>query len=558
MNAAAACPRPALLARACRLRLTRAAAFALAVAAAASVVFLPALAGGFLSWDDGMWVFDNPHFRGLDWSHLRWMVSSRWFGMYMPLSWLSYAVDHALWGMDPFGYHLTNIVIHCASAAAVFFLALRLLGPGTDGRSGLPAAAFSALLFAVHPLRAESVAWISERRDVLSLFFYVLCVHLYLEAAPQEHRGWRRFIWSFAAFGLSLLSKGMAVTAPVVLLILDFYPLSRLRPAPGALFSPEGLRVLAEKAPFIAAAMVFAVLGWTGQQGVGSTMTFASYGIIQRLAQALYGATFYVEKTLLPLNLSPLYLHPSPNGFSFPYLAKGAVSIALTALFIGLRCRWPAGLAAWALYLAILSPVVGFFPFGPQITADRYSYVSCLPWAILAGAGLMRLLDRGGRIRVRALTAAAALLLVLGGLTWQQTKVWHDSETLWRQALKVQEDHPVAHGNLGVALAQQGRLDEAVGHLRRSVELSPFDAMFRNNLGCTLARLGELEQAARQFREALRLRPSLAEARRNLEKALALPQPGYGPSRKRPDNARKLERLPAGGVKVSSPEVEKK
>jgi tetratricopeptide (TPR) repeat protein len=424
--------------------------------------------------------------------------------------------------MDPFGFHLTNLLGHGASSGVVFLLSLRLLGPGPANWNRLAAAAFAALLFGVHPLRAESVAWVSERRDVLSVFFYLLCVHLYLPAAAEESRGWRRFAGSFAAFSLSLLAKGMAVTAPAVLLLLDVYPLGRLRLSWTGLSGRQGRAVLLEKLPFLAAGLVVGAVGWVGQLSVNTTMTVVSFGWVQRLMQAFYGAAFYVRKTLLPLDLSPLYLHPSADPFAAPYLTSAAAALGLTGLFVALRRRWPAGLACWAVYLAVLFPVIGFMPFGPQIAADRYSYAACVPWALLAGAGLLRVLEQGGALRAWALAGAALLAGVLGGLAWNQTKVWRSSETLWRQALAVRENHPVAHTNLGVILSGAGRLGEALGHLSRAVELAPSDPMVRNNLGCALASAGRLSEAEQEFRASLRIRPSHAEARRNLERVLAL------------------------------------
>src|SRR4051812_21592681 len=235
--------------------------------------FLPVLTNGFVDWDDGQLLFQNSNYRGLDWPHIRWMFSTFYMGHYQPLTWTTFGLDYLLWGLDPFGYHLTNLVLHCANALLFYFVALRLLllaGRGVDAHrvSGLYlATALAALLFALHPLRVESVAWITERRDVLSGLFFLATLYCYLQGAE---RSTARRPWMAAAvifYLLSLLSKAAGMALPIVLVVLDFYPLRRL--ASGRWRAPEARRVWLEKIPFVILALVFGVVALLAQRDAG-------------------------------------------------------------------------------------------------------------------------------------------------------------------------------------------------------------------------------------------------------------------------------------------------
>ncbi len=478
---------------------------AAAVAALTAAAFLPALRAGFVNWDDPATLLLNGRWRGFDAASLRWMFGSLYMGNYQPLSWMSYALDYRLWGLDPRGYHLTNVALHALNAALFFLVAVRLLerSRGADGRAGeralVAGAAFAALLFSLHPLRVESVAWASERRDVLSAFFFLSCVLAYLKAddGGAARRRWLAASWG--ALSLSLLAKGSGVVLPAVLLLLDFYPLRR--------------RAWLEKAFFALPALAAGAVGLFGQVGNGASMTLADWGWAPRLIQAGYALSFYLGKTLLPSRLSPLYLHPSPSPWAFVMLGPALLGLALTLAALALSRRLPAAAALWAYYLLVLVPVLGLIPFGMQVAADRYTYLSCLGWALAGGALLRAAFDRGW-----APPAATAVLVALAALTWRQTGVWRDSESLWTQALFVDPADPVAHANLGSALAEAGRVQEAIPHFQAAVELSPGMAKAWNDLGAAYASLGRPEEAAECFRRALRISPSGSGAAENLRR----------------------------------------
>ena len=278
--------------------------------------FFPTLHNGFVNWDDDKNIYENPNFRGLGWSHLRWMFTTFHLSNYRPLTWVTLGIDYLLWGMNPFGYHLTSLILHAANAILFYFLSYRLLDlaqSGPDTRREFPlrvAAGFSALIFAIHPLRVESVAWASARNDVVSALFYMWTILYYLRAVAVPNgnrtRRWRMAV-AVIIYGLSLLSKGIGLTLPVVLLVLDIYPLRRLGGSAAKWFGPEARRIWWEKVPFLLVALAAGVTAVLAKQETAAIYAIASYGLFPRFAQVMYGLTFYLWKSLLPLDLSPLY-----------------------------------------------------------------------------------------------------------------------------------------------------------------------------------------------------------------------------------------------------------
>jgi tetratricopeptide (TPR) repeat protein len=501
----------------------------LLIAAAAFLAFWPALHNGFVNWDDDANILNNFRYRGLDVPRLKWMFTTFHMGLYQPLSWLSLALDHALWGMNPMGYHLTSLILHALNAALFYLLGKRLLGLAIKeaDQTALPlAAALAALLFALHPLRVESVAWATERRDVLSGFFFLGALLCYIEG---------RKIPSLALFAASLLSKGIGVTFPLVLVIIDVYPLRRLTADPKLWPNLEFRTIWMEKIPFFLLALAVGLIGIIGQAKGATILSLETHGPAARAAQALFGTAFYLCKTAVPTGLSPLYPLPLDlNPLAWPFLLSGAFVLTLSLGFFFLRRRRPWGLAAWAYYLATLFPVLGLVQFGPQIAADRYTYLSCLGWALLAGGGFLYAW-RSRNLRAPVLAAAVLIVASLGTLTWKQSKVWHDSEILWRHALAVDPNLAIAHNNLGEALAGRGKLPEAMEQYRETIRLNIRDSRFslkvdpsqakaHNNLGVALAMQGQLQEAMLEYDQALRIDPRQADAYSNI--GIALKQQG--------------------------------
>jgi tetratricopeptide (TPR) repeat protein len=492
------------------------------VAIVTCITFLPALRNDFVGWDDDDNFIDNPNYRGLGWSQLYWMFTTFHSGPYQPLSWVTLGFDYLLWGMNPFGYHLTNLILHAATAVFFYYVSRRLLSlvfslsdEGGQWQLGW-SAAFAALLFSIHPLRAESVAWVTERRDVLSGFFYMWTLHCYLKANSfprddAQSKRWRRT--ALVVFVLTMLSKAMAMTIPVVLLLLDIYPLRRLGWKPRQWLAPDVRGVLWEKIPFVIMAVLFASLAVLGQQQAAALKSLDNQGVASRLGQAFFGVGFYIWKTLIPIELSPLYERAPDFGFwDQRALAGTAGAIIATLSLYYLRNRWPAGLACWFYYIVVLAPVLGIVSVGPQLVADRYSYLSCLSWAVLAGGASIPVWQFQGRTRNDALIqvgagGAVVLLLVgLGGLTWKQLHIWHDPERLWRHAVSIAPS-AISRYNLGVVLARRGAADQAIEQYRQSLAIAEARVDPHYNLGNLLAQRGKIDEAGKHYRRAAELDP---------------------------------------------------
>ncbi len=459
----------------------------------------------FVNYDDPLYVTDNPHVRdGLSGQNIAWAFTSTEALNWHPLTWISLQLDAQIYGTRAWGYHLTNLLLHAANTV-VLFLALRRL-TGALWRPALAAA-----LFALHPLHVESVAWIAERKDVLSTFFGMLCLLAYGHYV-QRPGPWR-YLLVAAFLALGLMAKPMLVTLPFVLLLLDYWPLGRLFARGGA---PSGSWrwIVLEKVPLLALAGVSAVLTVYAQQRGGAieTLTTLPFGV--RLANAVVSYVRYLGLTLWPAGLAPFYPHPQDSLPAWQVSGAAALLIALSAGALALARRCPYLIVGWLWYLGTLVPVIGLVQAGEQALADRYTYVPLIGLFLAAawGAG-----DLAGwqPIRRGMLTAAAAsVLLACAVLSWKQAGVWHDSRSLWEHALRVTPDNHVARNNLGVALlANGGDLAEAEHHLRAALQLKPDYARPCASLALILDQQGRLEEALDYYRETLRLEPRLVGTR---------------------------------------------
>ena len=529
------------------------------------LAFLPALRNDFVNWDDPTNFIDNLNYRGLGWSQLHWMWTSHLLNRYIPITWMTLGLDYNIWGMDPLGYHLTSILWHIANALVFYWLALALFRRAIpDGAVDLQAriplgAFFAALMFALHPLRVESVAWVTERRDLVSGLFYLLAILVYVRGV-QNTSGRpidRKHYWGcFALFVVAILSKEMVVTLPVVLLILDVYPLRRLGGSPSHWFSTETRRVWLEKIPFFAVSIADSALAlYVGYHEEGG-QSFSHVSPAGRFAISIYGLAFYLWKTLAPIHLSPMHALTAHriDLRGLPFQLSAVVVVWIIAAALILRRRFPAIPAVALAYAVTLLPVLGIFHNGHQITADRYSYLACLGWAFLAGAALLLAWKTWKSAATPyAMTVVALCAGVLGFLTWRQVQVWRDSETLWKYCIAT-DPSSIAYNNLGGMMAQQGDLIGAIEYLRRAVELDDSNGQAHNNfgnallhlqdwdsaarefeaakaiipdvanvhwgLGCARMEQGRLDEAVREFQEALRLNPNDLDSRRKLDRLL--------------------------------------
>lgn len=481
-------------------------------------VFLPALPGEFLNWDDSVNFVANPHYRGLGWPQIKWMLGATLMGHYIPVTWLSFGLNYTLGGMNPWGYHLANLILHAANTALVYLVARRLLAAAQNGGSQagrttgpvLIAGTSAALVWGVHPLRVESVAWITERRDVLCGLFFLLAVLAYLKGLDgrgQPQPSWRAV--SLAAFAAALLSKASAMPLPAVLLLLDCYPLRRR--------NAGWKRLAIEKIPYAALAAAATVVALIALPRGTSVTSYEAYGVAARIGMVAYSFVFYPAKFILPVYLSPMYELPARvDLMGWPFLAALLGVAGVTIVLAIARARWPAGLAAWAYSALMVLPVSGVVHAGSQLVNDRYSYLSGLGFSVLAGAGVLGVLRLRQRGRATMTTVsvvvggALVIVLTLGFAAWTQAHVWRDSETLWRWAVEMDPACSLCHGNLGSAITTaelgRARLDEAERHLRRAIALRPDNPIPYFNLGTLLSvqtRYAEAEAAFRRYLEVL-------------------------------------------------------
>lgn len=509
---------------------SRLAAWALPIGVAllTAVVFLPVLRADFVDWDDPVNFLENPYYRGLGWQQLRWMLTASVMGHWIPVTWLTLGADFAVWGMNPFGYHLTNLLLHAVSATLFYLVSRRLLGLAMPAASpGVVSfgAAVSALYFSVHPLRVESVAWITERRDLTSGLFFLLTILAYLKAherPPAVATGWR---WvSLGAAALALASKSIVMGLPLVLLIIDIYPLGRLGPRVRDWSNAQARPVWREKIPF---ALLSVGAGATAYLVQWSTGHLTPADPVSRIGVVAYNVWFHVWKTLTPLNLGPIYELPSRvHPLDLPFLLSAAGGLAITATVWLLRRRWPAGLAVWAFYLVMLAPVAGFVHTGNHLGADRNAYVPGMGFALLVGALAMTVVRawRRGVLRTPAVAMALGVVAIWIGtlaLTARvQSAVWRDSETLWRYAIEVDPGCAICLHNLAVSLGRRGDRAEAKTLLERAIALRSDQSEFHGNYGLLLIQMGRRPEGLAQLRYRLARNPRDVNARVNLGIAL--------------------------------------
>jgi len=484
-----------------------------------AVAFWPALDGEFLDWDDDKLLVNNLHYRGSGAAQLGWMFTTNLLGHYQPVNWISFALDYRLWDMGPRGYHATNLILFALGALVFYRVGLRLLGGMAAGRklrgrAGLTAAAgLAALLYAVHPLRVETVAWVTNRAYVLSGLFFLLCVLFYLRYVDRRGAGsggGLQLGMAVAFYALSLFSRANAVGLPIVLVLLDVYPLNRLKPAPREWFRPGQGRLWLEKMPFLVLAVVAAGLAQWAKTSVGTVATVEAIPLGARMAMGVYALSFYLLKTLWPSGLLPLYEKPLEiNPFEAIYLWSGAVVVLVTVVLFRLRRRWRAGWVLWLYYLVMVAPVSGLVQIGLQMAADRYTQLACLGWALLAGAGFLYCWPGGHRARAGPAPAvvvtvlSAAVVIALVAVSRQQSRVWGDRETLWRTTLAGNAECITALNNLTTILGQSDRRDEAMELARRAEGLQPEFPGIQLNLGSLLLEQGRYDEAIEHFNKAL-------------------------------------------------------
>jgi hypothetical protein len=539
----------------------------LAVAAVTSLCFLPAVSGTFLNWDDDVNFRHNSAYRGLGWEQLRWAFTSVLFGHYIPLTRLTFSVNYALGGLDPLGYHLLNVLLHGANAALLYVVARRVLSAAVDaGRQDrrndvdvCAAAAVAALVFGVHPLRVEPVAWITGRADLLCTTFVLASSWAYLRTVEATGPARRRLLLaSTLALAAALLSKGAALPLPAAFLLLDVYPLRRPR-------RERLLALVREKLPLLVVAAAAGLVNMYASRHGAVLTAAADHDAVARLTVAAYSFVMSAARFVWPSGLLPLYEMPgsvTPLQPRFA-LAVGALVLVTTVLIV-LRRRWPGGLAAWTFSALMLAPISVAVRKTTDLAPDRYSYLAGLGFALAAGGavlGVAGLVRRGVLARrVGQLTATACVVAIvgLGVVSWSTSEMWRDPETLWRwaiewdpacsvchsklgesvlgdparperaaeaeglfrRAITLRPDRPGAYFNLGTALLVQGRYVEAESPLQRFIERVPRSALGPERLGRAYLLQQRFEAAIPLLRTALTRQPDMPEFRAYLSEAL--------------------------------------
>ena len=499
-------------------------------------VFAPVRHFSFVSWDDPLYVSENPVVsQGLTPGGVAWALTSPGRFYWHPVTWLSHMVDVQIFGIQSGLHHVTNLVLHVAGTLLLFWVLRRMTGQG--GRSALVAA-----LFAVHPLHVESVAWIAERKDVLSGVFWMLTLWAYMDYVRIP--GGARYAALVVFFALGLMSKPTLVTLPLVLLLLDIWPLGRTgmahatsgsgasrQPAPKVAVD----RLVVEKIPLFALSIACGIVTFVTQSQVGAVQNLETVPAGERLSNAVVSSATYVGMALWPSRLAAFYPFRPIAGWWVLCCALILAGVSYAA--VRLRGRWPYLMVGWFWYLVTLLPVIGLIQVGSQSMGDRFTYLSLIGLLITFAWGAGDLL---ASLRVHRLLVGASALAVVAtcaGAARAQVGYWKDSETLWRRAVDVVPNNDLAHANLGLVLAAAGRLDEALAHFSEAVRIvgtpdprtgtgrgtppPEYAALLHNQLGLLLGRQARWKEATVHFREVARLRPDSAEAHHALGQVLA-------------------------------------
>jgi Flp pilus assembly protein TadD len=480
----------------------------------------------FVSYDDDAYVIENPQVRaGLTRQTIIWSFTTTHVANWHPLTWLSHMMDCQLYDLNPSGHHLTNVLFHLANTVLLFLLLNR--STGSSWRSG-----FVAALFAVHPLHVESVAWVAERKDVLCTLFWLLTMwtYIYYVEKPRLHR----YLLTLLTLGLGLMAKPMLVTLPFVLLLLDYWPLGRFQAGPAGSNDQAQVqlplssvktrmpssRLIWEKAPFFVVSLASCVVTFLVQQKGGAVETVADFPLTIRIGNALVSYVSYMGKMIWPQNLAVFYPHPGTSLPRWQPVAAGLLLIFITIGVIRAGRKRAYLTVGWLWYLGTLVPVIGLVQVGAQALADRYTYVPLIGLFIMISWFIPDLLSAWRHRGILLGGAAVTLVSALMVCTWMQLHHWKNDLTLFEHALKVTANNYLAHDSLGNALAEQGKLDQAITHYNAALRINPNSLNTHNNLGVAFLEGGDIDKAITHYYAALRLKSDSAETHNNLGVAL--------------------------------------
>lgn len=483
-------------------------AICLALGLGTLVLYAPARHYYFVNYDDNDYVTENPYIaRGLGPTSVGWAFTHFYASNWHPLTWISHMVDRKLWGLHPGGHHLTSVLLHVISAVLIFLVFADMTG--TLGRS-----AFVAAVFAWHPLHVESVAWVSERKDVLCAFFWILTMGAYVRYTRREGTG--PYLVVVGLLACTLMSKPMGVTLPFVLLLLDWWPLRRAEISRRDV--SKWRQLVLEKIPLFLLAAASSILTYRAQQSGGSVISIQRWPVLVRLGHAMESYVVYIWKAVWPTKLAPIY-PMSPRVVLLQIFAAFLALFLISALSFRLAKKWPFLLFGWLWFVGTLVPVIGIVQVGGLAGADRYMYLPIVGLSVITAWGATVISERLLSPNRRRLCLALLTFVTLtsyGLASARQLTYWRDSEELWKRALLVAPDNEVEEELLGAALAGKGRFDEAIPHLNRALQLKPEYAEAHNNLGAVLFQKGQIREAIAHWEKSLETESENPDAQNDL------------------------------------------
>ena len=480
---------------------------AAALAAVTIAVYLQVRNFDLISYDDYTYVTANPQVKeGLTANNFTWAFTAAQAHNWHPLTWLSLMLDSTLFGPGPRWFHLTNLLLHTANTILLFYVFVKMtkaLWPG----------AFVAATFALHPLHIQSVAWVAERKDVLSSLFWLLTIVFYLRYL--ERQTIFRYVLTLLIFTLGLMAKPMLVSLPFILLLLDYWPLGRFHNSKFSI-----LNSVIEKLPLFFLSAVSAIVTLIVQQRTGAVKDIVKFPFSSRIANALVSYADYIGKMFWPANLSIFYPHPGSTVNLSIAILSALLLLAVTAFVIRLARTHRYLLVGWLWYIVTLIPVIGIVQVGNQAMADRYTYIPLTGLFIIIAWGLPDLLAKYSFRKSLIAVAATAVLIAMSVSTYQQLRYWQNSITILEHAAEVTPNNRFAYANLGAVYFQRNMYDEAISYSNKALQIDPCDLMSQLNLGAALCRRGKINEGIVHFEKALQIDPCDVPTHLNLGVAL--------------------------------------
>jgi len=491
----------------------------LALTLATAAIFCQVRNYDFIDLDDLAYVYENPNIQaGITPKAIKWAYTTSHVDYWHPLTWLSHMLDWQLFGPNPAGHHLTNLILHIANTLLLFIVLKRMT------HTPWPSA-FVAALFALHPLHVESVAWVAERKDVLSTLFWLLTMAAYLRYV--KHPGVARYLLTLLTFAMGLTAKPMLVTLPFVLLLLDYWPLARIPSRQNKkhtdIHSHRRIlyHLIREKIPFFALSALSSVITFLGARSIGAVVAVTMVPLKLRVSNTLVSYVEYISKMFWPSRLAVLYPYPSQSVSILYAVISAAILLSITILILRFAKDHRYLITGWFWYLGTLVPVIGLVQVGEQALADRYTYITLTGLFIIIAWGLPDLLAKWRYKKIALALSALLIILAMSICTHFQLRYWRSDLTLFQHALDVTEDNYTAHYCVAKSLRKQGTLDKAIYHYSEVVRIKHDDLKALNGLGASLYEAGRIDEAIYYYKRALEIKPDTAEVHANLGLALA-------------------------------------